>query len=100
MKERAKAALHHCAEIPLVQANATALLNLLEGDPLSSVLMTHPSKVYQVPELLFKSLLLVLRASVFSLTAAWLFCCIWKLGVELRASGRMPQREGQYSCPI
>ena len=45
MGDRAKAALHHCAEIPLVQANATALLNLLKGDPLSSLLMTHPSKV-------------------------------------------------------
>jgi hypothetical protein len=53
MGERAKAALHHCAEIPLVQANATALLNLLKGDPSSSVLMSHPSKVQPVVEPLF-----------------------------------------------
>lgn len=44
MEERAKAALQHCAEIPLVQASATALLNLLK-EPSGSVLMTHPSKV-------------------------------------------------------
>lgn len=45
MEERAKAALHYCSTIPLVQANATALLNLLKGEPTNSVLMTHPSEV-------------------------------------------------------
>ena len=45
MEDRAKAALHHCAEIPIVQANANALLNLLKGEPTSSVVMSHPSKV-------------------------------------------------------
>ena len=45
MEDRAKAALHHCAEIPIVQANAKALLSLLKGEPTSSVLMSHPTKV-------------------------------------------------------
>jgi hypothetical protein len=46
MEERANAALYHCGEaVPVVQANATALLNSLKGEPASSVLMSHPSKV-------------------------------------------------------
>ena len=46
MEERANAALYHCGEaVPVVKANATALLNLLKGEPASSVLMSHPSKV-------------------------------------------------------
>ena len=45
MEERANAALYHCGEaVPVVKANATALLNLLKGEPASSVLMRHPTR--------------------------------------------------------
>ena len=44
MEEKANAALHHCTGLPVVMANATALINLLKGEPARSVLLQHPSK--------------------------------------------------------
>ena len=44
MEEKANAAIWHCPDVPVVQANATALMNLLKGEPASSVLLRHPSK--------------------------------------------------------